>query len=63
MYDCTRKQRSAQTPPATLAIWGAAGCVLAVVATVAGNGLPKFGHRAPRSVPLNYRASYDHFAG
>ena len=53
----------AQAPILTLAIWGAAGCVLAVVATVARSGLPKFGHRASRSAPLNYRASHDHFAG
>ncbi len=40
----------AQAPILTLAIWGAAGCVLAVVATVARSGLPKFviSRRGPR---------------
>jgi hypothetical protein len=38
----------AQTPLVTLAIWGAAGCLLAIVASAS---------------PVNYRAAYDRIAG
>jgi hypothetical protein len=41
------------TPVVTLMIWGAAGCLLALGATVPGVV------RFPRTAPLNYRAGHD----